>query len=161
MMKKFILPIFFLISAAIISGCATSPSVSRTAEIETPETTYSIGAFQDANTASAKAAYPDATTIVRAAVETAFLKEGKNVVKDGGDVEIAGIVTAYYQGSFAGAYTTVGIDLTATDRKSSQILWKASLLKSTKYYYNYEPARWASTVANELVTAAFASHGKQ
>lgn len=161
-MKKFIPLIFSAISAVIFSSCTTpAPSVTRVAKIETDQTTYSIAAFQDANSAKDKKDYPDAATIVQAAVESALFHQGKHIIKNGGDIEINGIVTAYYQGTFGGRYTTVGIDLNATDTKSGKLVWNTSLIKSTKYYFKYEPSIWAQEIANELVKEVFVSDNKQ
>jgi len=164
-MKKSIPLLAFVAIAVVISGCATqNPYVAlatRTPTTEDNQATYFFAAFQDANLKSEKAVYPDAAIIVRAAVESAFVRYGKHVVQEKGDIEIAGIVTAYYQGSFTRGYTTVGIDLKAIDQKTGGILWTASGIKSTQYWYQYDPARWTQEVADELVKALVAASKKR
>src|SRR6266704_2287708 len=153
-MKKLMPLLLFVVIAVVISGCATqNPYVAlanRAPTAEDDQATYSFAAFQDANLKSEKAVYPDAAIIVRAAIESAFVKYGKHVVQEKGDIEITGIVTAYYQGSFTKGYTTVGIDLKAIDKKTGGVLWTASGIKSTQYWYQYDPARWAQEVSDEL-----------
>jgi hypothetical protein len=96
------------------------------------------------------------------AVESALLKLGKHVGTDtNGDVQISGLVTAFYKGSFAGDYTTVGLDLKAIDKKSGVLVWKATYAKSTKWNYKYDPALLADEVASELLKKAFASSEKR
>lgn len=75
--------------------------------------------------------------------------------KAGADVVLFGTVTAFYRG--VGAFssgpnnTTVGFSVKAIDVKTSEIVWKASLIKPTKYQYNYEPTMYAAELANQLV----------
>jgi hypothetical protein len=165
-MKKRIPFIFFIIGTVAIAGCASSgPSValgSHDAKYEEGQPTYAISAFQDANAATDKMAYPDASEVVRSDVEFAFIALGKHVVHDdNGDIEVVGIVTSYYRGAYWGRYSTVGLDLTATDKKSGRVIWKASVIKSTKFHYDYDPAKLAREVTGELVKAVFASPNKR
>ena len=161
-MKK-IIPLFaFAVITVAITGC-TTPSVAVSSRGPKDPATYSIAAFQDANSARDKAAYPNATTVTRAAIESAFVKYGKHVIQDNGDIEITGVVTAYYPGNFWRRFTTVGIDLKATDKKEGTILWTASLTKRATlgYDYDYDPGRWAPEVADQLVKAIFKETKKQ
>jgi hypothetical protein len=114
-MKKLISLLLFAAITAAISGCVTqnlqTPSVALGTREPTDNLTYSVAPFLDANSEINKQTYPDATNVVHAAVESALIKYGKNVVQDNGDIELTGIVTAYYQGKFLGPFTIVGIDL--------------------------------------------------
>jgi len=68
------------------------------------ETLIRLLCFQDANRERYKKDYPDAAVIVRSAIENAFVKYGKHLVKDKGDIEITGIVTTYHRGEFWAGY---------------------------------------------------------
>lgn len=158
-MRKIISLFAFAFIAFAISGC-TTPSIALSSgapKAEGVEATYSIPAFQNANSEHDKAAYPNATTVARAAIESAFVKCGKHVTEDNGNIEITGVVTAFYPGNFWRRYTTVGISLKATDKKSGSILWTASLTKHAPFYYDYDydPGKWAPEVADQLVKAVF------
>jgi hypothetical protein len=140
-------------------NCITSEAPKANAD----QSTYSIPAFQDGINERDKAAYPNATTVARAAIESAFVKCGKHVVQDNGDIEITGVVTAFNRGDFWKRFTTVGIDLKATDKKTGSVLWTASLTKRPPlhYDYDYDPARWTPEVADQLVKAVFKESKKQ
>jgi len=154
--------------AGALTGCATQDS--EVALSKPPKNTvddrntYSIAVFQDANRELYKKDYPDAAVVVRSAIESAFVKYGKHLVKDKGDIEITGIVTTYHRGEFwAGyerGYTTVGISLKATDSKSGRVLWTASVMKRTQLIYDYDPAKFSQEVADAFVKAIVAKTEK-
>jgi hypothetical protein len=163
-MKKLLYPILFIVSAAIISGCGSAPSVaigSFASQYENDRTTYSVSEFQDVNAAADKIAYPGAAEILRSDVESRLIKHGIHVLKgDNSDVVITGIVTSFYQGAAFDRYSTVGVSITATDRKSGHVLWSASHAKTAKWHYDYNPALLAGEVTDELLNAVFASRDK-
>ncbi len=138
----------------VAAGCATqkatvwfSPEVSGLSEL-----TYAILPFTDGNYAKHRLDYPQAAAVVASAFESSFLQTGQRVVSMGNeDVTLSGTVTAFYRGSFGGAYTTVGFDVKAVYKKKGAVLWKASHAKTTKYYYKYDPNLLAKEVAEELV----------
>lgn len=149
-----------ILATVIISGCATqAPSVAFIRGGSPPKDdglTYVLQPFRDAQIAKAKLIYPQAPEILHLAVESALVKSGKHVVTDGnGDIEITGVVTAYYMGSFGGPYTTVGLDLKAVEKKSGLVIWVANDIKNTRWKYDYEPTLLAYDVACELIAKVF------
>jgi hypothetical protein len=156
-----------MIGAVVISGCATTPtpSVGFLAGYSPPtddQTRYSISSLRDANDAKDKQTYPDASAVVTSAVESALLRMGKHVVtEDSSDIEITGIVLAFYRGSFNGRYSTVGLELRAMDKKSRVVVWKATYVRGTNWEYDRDPANLAKEVADELVKKVFAPPKKQ
>jgi hypothetical protein len=164
-MKTLIRSILLMIGAGIIAGCATSsPRVVANGDTLQPKDDpkiYCILPLLDANSGKYQEDYPQASEVMTSAVESALLKLGKHVGTDTNcDIQISGLVTAYYKGSFAGDYTTVGLDLKATDKKLGVIVWKTAYVKSTKWNYKYDPALLADEVASELLKKAFASSEK-
>jgi hypothetical protein len=70
----------------------------------------------------------------------------------GADVVLFGTVTAFYRGVFGGRYTTVGFSVKAIDVKTGEVVWKASLMRSTRWTYNYDPGMYAQEIAKRLVS---------
>jgi hypothetical protein len=199
-----------VIVCLIVAGCATiPPTIVRSPRFNTSASViYTVLPFADANETKYKMRYPNATSIVRDAVETAFFEKGINLVgcgrddlitssiefraagvkamketdkrmgdsmalagagmkltdqrigyeeaikigeNAGADIVILGTVTAFYRGVYIESYTTVGFSVKAIDVKTGELVGKASVLRSTKWRFDYDPAIYANEIAKEVI----------